>query len=477
MSLISAIGKPEPCDSPVGFVVLDRRDPLPSARKLVATNYTTKGLRTLHYYRGVFYQWNGSSYVEGDHDAIRTAIWLFLEQAFHQKIDGVERFQPNRVRVADIFSALAAVCELRGDTETPCWLGENSDLPAAQEFLAVKNGLLHLPSGDLYTPSPEYFCLSSAHADFNAEAPEPKRWSQFLSQIWPDDRQSIDALQEIFGLLLSPDTSQQKIILIVGPKRSGKGTMSRILTELLGHKSVCNPTLASLETNFGLAPLIGKSVAIIGDARLSGRTDQSKVSERLLSISGEDGQTVDRKHLSAWTGRLSVRFIIMTNELPRLADASGALASRFIVLQMQNSFYGKEDRGLAAQLLLELPGILNWALVGYSRLRRRGHLIQPESARDAIDELEALGSPIATFLKERCRTEPGLQCPVSCVYSEWKLWCEANGRREPGTTATFGRDLRAAVPGLKMKNLRDGNGGRNRFYEGLDIRASNWENG
>ena len=122
------------------------------------------------------------------------------------------------------------------------------------------------------------------------------------------------------------------------------------------------PDIMGLATNFGIAPLIGKSLAIIGDARLSSRADQAAITERLLSISGEDNLTIDRKFLPAWTGRLGVRFLIMTNELPRLADASGALASRFIVLMMQNSFYGREDRGLKNRLLIELPGILNWAL-------------------------------------------------------------------------------------------------------------------
>ena len=54
------------------------------------------------------------------------------------------------------------------------------------------------------------------------------------------------------------------------------------------------PTLASLGERFGLASLIGKSLAIISDARLSGRSDQQVIVERLLSITGEDGQTIDR---------------------------------------------------------------------------------------------------------------------------------------------------------------------------------------
>ena len=108
------------------------------------------------------------------------------------------------------------------------------------------------------------------------------------------------------------------------------------------------PTLAGLGMNFGLAPLIGKGVAIISDARLGGRADQHAIAERLLSITGEDTITVDRKYMFAWTGQLLVRFLVISNELPRLSDASGALMSRFIVLVLTHSFYGREDQTLTA---------------------------------------------------------------------------------------------------------------------------------
>ena len=54
----------------------------------------------------------------------------------------------------------------------------------------------------------------------------------------------------------------------------------------------------------------------------------SIVVERLLSISGEDTLTVDRKYREPWTGQLPTRIVILSNELPRLTDSSGALASR-----------------------------------------------------------------------------------------------------------------------------------------------------
>ena len=81
----------------------------------------------------------------------------------------------------------------------------------------------------------------------------------------------------MLGHLLAGDTSQQKMFLLVGPKRGGKGTIGRVWPGLLGAHQVGAPTLASLSTNFGLQPLIGKPLALISDARLSTKADSKIV--------------------------------------------------------------------------------------------------------------------------------------------------------------------------------------------------------
>ena len=47
--------------------------------------------------------------------------------------------------------------------------------------------------------------------------------------------------------------------------------------------------------------------------------------------------------------------MILTNELPRLSDASGAIVSRIILLHTTKSFYGREDHGLTDAILGRTP--------------------------------------------------------------------------------------------------------------------------
>jgi putative DNA primase/helicase len=329
-----------------------------------------------------------------------------------------------------------------------------------------------LPTRQLLPHSPAFFILNAVNYPYDPDVPAPTVWLGFLQSLWPDDQASIGTLQELFGVLLTADTSHQKAFLMVGPRRSGKGTLARVLTALLGRDNVAGPTLSSLTQNFGLAPLIGKPLAVVSDARLGGRADASIVVERLLAITGEDAITVDRKFMPAWTGRLPTRFLILTNELPRLTDASGALASRFIVLLMTRSFYGQEDTNLTQKLLSELPSILNWALAGYDRLRSRGRFVQPPSAAQAVQHLEDLASPISAFIRDRCITGAHLGVEVSQLFAAWLDWCQEQNREHAGTLQTFGRDLHAALPALRVVRPRSEDGGRERYYEGIALNPS-----
>jgi putative DNA primase/helicase len=239
-----------------------------------------------------------------------------------------------------------------------------------------------------------------------------------------------------------------------------------VLTRLAGAGNVVGPTISGLAGAFGLQPLIGKSLAIVSDARFSGE-NVGTVVERLLCISGEDTMTVDRKFLGSVTMKLPTRFMFLTNELPRMNDASGALAGRFVILRLTNSFYGNEDTTLTQQLMAELPGILVWAIEGLKRLRQRGQFVQPQAVAEAVREMEDLASPVMAFVRDCCVVSPGHRVWVDDIYNAWKQWCEHDGRNTVTNRQTFGRDLAAAVPGV---NRRRG-AGDVPFYAGIGLKG------
>jgi putative DNA primase/helicase len=458
----------EPGELPPEAVLLPAQnmEPATEAKAFLAAA-EKDGVCRLRFYRGCFHYWTGGRWVELEPSETDAEIVKHLNHNYRHLTTSIK---------GNMLMQVKAQSALSSRTEAPCWLGEPPKTWKPSEVLAMKDSLIHLPGlvaneSDYSLPAtPRYFSPTALNYSFSINAPRPDLWLEFLAQLFGDDGGSVDLLQTWFGYCLTNDTSLQKIMLLIGPPRSGKGTIARVLQSLIGPENCCGPTLASFAGGFGLQPLLGKSLAIIADARLSGKTDQSVVTERLLSISGEDPLTIDRKFREGVYGKLPTRLMIVSNELPRLSESSGALANRMLVLRLTESFLGREDRQLTEKLTEELPGILLWAIAGWQRLNDQGHFVQPDSGTELSNELKDLCSPVGQFVREKCEVEPGRHIRAEDLYSAWTDWCKANGRDYPGTTQTFGRDLRAVLPDLRTSSRREGSS-RIRVYEGIDLQG------
>jgi putative DNA primase/helicase len=377
---------------------------------------------------------------------------------------------------SNVMDQALAMSVINERIEPPAWLcRDDGDWPAG-EIVSAANGLVsirRLATGDddyLREHTPRFFSETALAFNVHRDAPLPQRWLGFLNELWPDSGDSIESLQELCGYLVAGGTWLQKIFAFIGPPRSGKGTLGRVLRALVGPDNCAGPALASFSSNFGLWGLLGKSLAIIPDARLSSRTDQAVVVERLLSISGEDALLVDRKNLEPISVTLPVRLLLVTNELPKLGDSSGALAKRLIVWRFIASFYGRENPKLTDELLAELPGIFNWAIAGWKRLHERGHIVQPRMGAEMVRDIEDLGSPVTAFVRDSCYLDPNAETPVSSIFQAWRGWCEDKGERV-GTEQLFGRNLTAAIPSLARSQPRDELGNRYRAYIGIGLNS------
>lgn len=373
--------------------------------------------------------------------------------------------------ITDVMDALKALIHVDRNAYTPpCWL-DGRTFPDPAHLLVLRNGILDLATGELSPHDPALLTRNALDFDYDPAAPAPERWLRFLREIWPDEADCRDAIQQMFGYLLTPDTAQQKIFVLVGPTRCGKGTIGRVLVKLLGRHNVCAPTLSAMGEQFGLQSMIGKQLALVSDMRMGARTDKAAVAETLLRISGEDTVSVPRKNMTDWEGRLAVRFVIMSNEAPTLNDPSGALLGRYIVMQMRQSFLGREDRALDDQLMNELPGILNWAIEGWSMMRHEGRLAQPASAGDLTHAMSRLSSPIAAFVEDECELDSSATIAKDELYTRYKRWCEGNdmGRCVNGKEI-FGKDLLTAFGQYVSTSKPQVNGARLPSYKGLKLR-------
>jgi P4 family phage/plasmid primase-like protien len=429
----------------------------------------------LRHHQQEFLDWDGAAYVGCADDTVRAEVWTFLETCrVPTENEGPKPLMPKPETVSATVDALKAVAHLPPSREEPpLWLDGRAG-PDPLDLLPTRSGLLHLPTGDLLPATPDLFTRNALDFAHQPAAPEPARWLAFLREVWPDpdEAECIVALQDFMGYLLTPDTSLQKALLMPGPKRSGKGTIGRVMSKLVGEANTVAPSLNSFgRSDFGLEPLLAKQLALVSDMRLSGRTDEAAVAENLLRITGEDRVSVNRKHRQAVEVTLRARFVVMTNEVPKFADRSGALVSRFIVLPMRQSFYGREDPGLTAALMAELPGILNWAVDGWRRVKARGRITQPEVGRDVALQMTDLSSPIPAFVRECCEVGGEFRVAKDHLFNAFRAWHRDRiGHDYIGGSNTWASMLYSATDNAVRAVKAGGDGGRVPSFGGIRLR-------
>ena len=155
--------------------LLDPNDPMMIARELLRINFTdANGFPKLHRHRGTFWIWTGSYYYLVNDETISARVWNFLDRADCLVKDRPVPFKPTIKSANNVRAALVALAQLDEKIDPPAWLTDKPNRPAASELLAVGNGLLHLPTGNLYPCSPEFFNVSASEVKFNKDAPEPR---------------------------------------------------------------------------------------------------------------------------------------------------------------------------------------------------------------------------------------------------------------------------------------------------------------
>lgn len=410
-------------------------------------------------WRDEFHIWRGTRYVTMPNAEFRRGVLSWLDGQ-------VRGIRPKHA--VEVTECAASRVLLPGVHEEPLWLGSTGGPANAADWLSVKNGILDLRSGQLLPHSPLWFSRTALPFAYDSRA-ACDHWLQFLDEVLDRDEERIELIQQWFGLCLTNDTRFHAILLLQGPRRSGKSTLLRILRAMVGDDNVCSPRLTTLGEPFGLMGLLGKRVAICPDAHVGHGDNALGVLEILKGISGEDAIEVMRKHLPPITVRLNVRFALAVNELPRFGDGANALLSRLLIVPFRQTFEGREDRHLESRLLTELPGILNWALEGLRDLRAHGSFVIPAASDEVREDFGRMSSPVEAFLVDACVEGPSENVTRDELYCAYRSWCSDVGHA-PMSREVFGGRLKLVKPRLETRNARYGPG-RKRMYAGLGLNA------
>lgn len=474
---------------------------------------------------GEWWVYTDGRYVRVEEELLRSRVWDWLGRFAHYKTekdrrDGrATRLVPGSKTVGEVLGAMAVDTAVLS-SQMPAWLppvltergepiwGRASSLdhlavgaqsasagPDLRTKIVLMNGVLdisevartrkarllpHTP--DLFTSTCLPFELPVRELEqmlAGADAAEVyerlcPNWWRFLADASDGDPEWERQLQQMMGDTISNDRTIEKVYLVVGVQRGGKGTIQDAVVAIAGEENVHATTFDSLAGDrFGMAPLVGKSVAIMPDAHLSSWSQGSGAVEILKSVSGQDRVQVRDLYSPARTVRLNTRFWIFCNDEPDLRDDSAAFAHRLVVLPVRKSYLGREDPSIKGSVPREAAGIMLWALMGAIDLASKSHrrIDVCTGGREVREEIERESAHVAAFMGDCVvQAQHGSVSP-EMLHQAYEWWCRDVAGREPLGLGKFRRKVRTHVEQLGgWSQPRQADGTRSRLLRGVDLR-------
>lgn len=439
----------------------------------------------LRYWRQEWWRWTQNRYVKLDAETIRGELTATIKAEFDRlnleaqeaAEDGQEVKEAAKVtsgRVNNVLLALESLCVLGSDQveEMPAWLDGRGGT-VSKGCIALRNGILDLDAllaekdqAEYLLPhTPAWFSSICLDYDFDPGADCP-RWKQTLFSNLENDPERISLLQEWAGYLLTPDTSQQKFLILEGEGSNGKSVYCAGIEAMLGSANVSHIQLELFGQRFALTDTLHKLANIAADCG-----EMDKVAEGYLkSFTGGDRMYFDRKGVPGFSASPTARMMMATNNRPRFSDKSGGVWRRMMLVPFNREVLESErivgmDKHEWWHASGELPGILCWAIAGLYRLRKAGRFTRPALCQEMLDEYRLEINPARSFLEETCEANSFGSTSAGDLYSAYKKWCSEFGYK-PLAERQFGKEVHRKFP--QCKKRRGGNK-ENRFwyYDGV----------
>lgn len=409
----------------------------------------------LIYHRSEFLIHTGTHYQRIAPDFLESRVSWYFENAewwwpgTQQQAGEYRKFPVTNSTLNDLMRALRNKVVVTDDVNLNSWLTNKPGDPSPTDLIPMRNGLLNTATMELLPHTARFLSTYVLSFDYDPAAPDPVEFFSYLRSCFASDVDRVNLTQSMLAYLLTPRMDLHKMFVLTGPPRSGKGTLARVIEQLVGGENYGATSLAMLGNDFGLENIANKPVVVLGDAAFTGRGTAGLALERLLGIVGQDSMVINVKMKRPYTAKLPCRFLLIANDLPELPDKAQALRSRWMHLRFTVSHAGHEDRQLDHKLAAELPGIFNWALKGLDRLRLAGEFVQPEVGKSDMDLLTQIVAPLTTFVRETCDvgpvTDPSFREANAELYLAVTNWAIEAGvdKKEIGSNVAFAKRLRA----------------------------------
>jgi putative DNA primase/helicase len=344
---------------------------------------------------------------------------------------------------------------------------EPNQLDSNPWLLNVENGTLDLKTGTLQPHDPADFITKLAPVRFIESADCPG-WRKFTSEIMAGDPELTAFLRKLCGYWCTGIVRDHVLPICYGTGANGKSVFLNTIMAMLGDDYAMKaPGDLLLSKKHDAHPteradLFGKRLVVCIETNAGKRLDESLVKE----LTGGDSIRARRMREDFWQFDPTHKLAIASNCKPAVHGTDNGIWRRLRLVPFTVTIPAKQqDQELPERFLGELPGILNWALLGCMEWQAEG-LGEPTAVMAATESYRAESDPLGDFLSECCVVAPHAKVRGGDLYAAYKTWCERTAA-DPDNNTVFGRKMNER--GFHVEHTR---GGKVRTGLGLTSNSS-----
>ncbi len=405
----------------------------------------------------------------------RIANTIFTRGSWHKYLDGVWEPAPDAFIEVDIWDLLEEY--EKADQIKPTLakhktvlsyarshlFTQEENMDALPNLINLKNGLFNLDTCLMSPHSPDLLLTSQLPFEYDETASCPW-WTHYIKTTFINphtkktDEGLVRLIQEAVAYSMTIDISHQVMFWCIGEGENGKGVLFHILNQLGGDSAIpLNLSNLSRE-RYQLATLPGKRIALCPEASSTNKLLEDATIKSL--VSGDPIQ-VRQIHRSPFTLYPQAKLWWAMNRLPVVADTSHGMWRRIVMLPFNQIFDEKTRiKNLKERLDKELPGIFNWCLEGFNRLKAEGHFSYCKQAEEMKGNFQYESNVIRLFVDDCCE-EGDYGAGAKELYRLYAEWSKQNGYK-PMSNRNFKQEMESQ----RFYQKRDSSG---LYYTGLEI--------
>jgi len=315
----------------------------------------------------------------------------------------------------------------------------------------VENGTIDLRTGELRPHRRKDLITKLVPVEYRPNA-KALRWRSFLKEIMDGDAELIDYVQRAIGYTMTGDTREECLFFCYGHGGNGKTKFFEVIRAVMGDYAQ-QADFNTFLSRRGEGPR--NDLARMRGARLvtasEGDMEKGFDTTVLKQLTGGDTVTARRLYEEAFEFRPQHKLWLAANHKPIVKEQTEGFWRRMKLVPF-NVIIPKEqrDRELEQKLMVELPGILNWAIEGCMRWQQSG-LPEPKAIRRATESYRDENDILGEFLDHHCVIGNGAWTATTALYQKFSDWWLATRgpRSTPISMGWFGR-LLSERPQLKQ---------------------------